>query len=52
MNERDIMAVVGWFKAQIARLEELPYSPGRREGLNRLSAFAEILERELRGPRP
>lgn len=47
MNERDIMAVMGWFNARIARLEEPPHSPGKREGLHRLEAFAEVLEREL-----
>lgn len=31
MNKRDIMAVIGWFKARIVRLEELPNSPGMRE---------------------
>jgi hypothetical protein len=47
VNERDVRVMIEWFKRWISLIEQLPCEPGRREGLNRLRGFVEILEREL-----
>jgi hypothetical protein len=49
MTDRDIQAVIGWFKERIAVLEQISYREGIREGVNRLRGFVEVLEGERNG---
>jgi len=47
MTDRDIQAVIAWFKERIAGLEQISYREGIREKVNRLRGFVEVLEGEL-----
>lgn len=49
MNERDIKAVILWFKERIKALEISEHYGRIREGVNRLVGFVEVLEGELDG---
>lgn len=53
MNERDIRAVIQWFKTQVKVLENSKHYGETREGLNRglnsLEGFVKVLEGELDG---
>jgi hypothetical protein len=49
MTDRDIQAVIAWFKERIAGLEQISYREGIREKVKRLRGFVEVLEGELDG---
>jgi hypothetical protein len=49
MDERDIKAVIQWFKNWIYLLGYTPHYYEIRERVNRLMGFVEVLERELDG---